>query len=485
MTGYVRQSAADIIATAVVRATPINNEFNTLRDAFAQSGGHKHNGSTAEGEYIPLIADTTAKDKVVIDGTNHRVGVFVNVSGTSTEQVRVQDGAVLPVTTNDVDLGNGTYKFKDLTLAGTATLPVANIASGTIIATDLTVTGTIDVTNTVISNVSTPTLSSEAANKGYVDTAISDLINGAPGTLNTLNEIATALGSDASFSTTITNSLAGKLATAGGTMSGNIAMGSNKITGLGTPTTGSDATTKTYVDGLFSSAGSAAASAAAAADSATAAAASYDSFDDRYLGSKSSAPSVDNDGNPLITGALYFNSTTNVMNVYTGSAWIQAVSVVNGTASRQVYTATAGQTSFAITYDVGFVDVYLNGVKQVIGSDFTATNGTSIVLATGATVGDLVDIIAYGSFLVANTYTQAAADAKFATFTGTETLTNKTLTAPVLTSPNITTALTLTGASGTSGQVLTSGGSGAAPTWTTASGGASGAIFLSTNFGGF
>lgn len=220
------------------------------------------------------------------------------------------------------------------------------------------------------------------------------------------------------------------------------------------------------------SAGNASTSATAAAASATAAASTYDQFDDRYLGSKSSPPTVDNDGNALLTGALYFDTTANEMRVYTGSTWKATGSAVNGTSVRQVYTATASQTTFAITYDVGFVDVYLNGVKLVVSSDFTATSGTNIVLATGATAGDIVDIIAYGAFSVANTYTQAAADAKFATFTGTETLTNKTLTAPVLTSPNITTALSLTGAAGTSGQVLTSGGSGSAPVWSTPSAGA-------------
>jgi len=65
----------------------------------------------------------------------------------------------------------------------------------------------------------------------------------------------------------------------------------------------------------------AAASAVAASSSATAAAASYDSFDDRYLGSKTSDPSVDNDGNALITGAIYWNSASSVMKVWTGSAW--------------------------------------------------------------------------------------------------------------------------------------------------------------------
>jgi hypothetical protein len=63
-------------------------------------------------------------------------------------------------------------------------------------------------------------------------------------------------------------------------------------------------------------------SASNAASSATAAAASYDSFDDRYLGAKSSDPSVDNDGNALLTGALYWNTTSSEMRVYSGSAWI-------------------------------------------------------------------------------------------------------------------------------------------------------------------
>ena len=70
-----------------------------------------------------------------------------------------------------------------------------------------------------------------------------------------------------------------------------------------------------------SSATASANSATASASSATAAAASYDSFDDRYLGAKSSNPSTDNDGDALVVGALYFNTTTNIMMTYTGSAW--------------------------------------------------------------------------------------------------------------------------------------------------------------------
>ena len=63
-------------------------------------------------------------------------------------------------------------------------------------------------------------------------------------------------------------------------------------------------------------------SATASASSATSAAASFDSFDDRYLGAKSSAPSTDNDGDALLTGALYFNTSSNQIFSWTGSAWV-------------------------------------------------------------------------------------------------------------------------------------------------------------------
>ncbi len=74
----------------------------------------------------------------------------------------------------------------------------------------------------------------------------------------------------------------------------------------------------------------AATSASNAATSETNAAASFDSFDDRYLGAKSSDPSTDNDGDALLTGALYFNSTANEMRVYTGSAWVVSFATLSG-----------------------------------------------------------------------------------------------------------------------------------------------------------
>jgi len=92
------------------------------------------------------------------------------------------------------------------------------------------------------------TNTTQVATTAYVQTEITDLIGGAPGALDTLNELATALANDASYSTTITTALATKLPLAGGTMTGAIAMGTNKITGLGDPTNAQDAATKNYID---------------------------------------------------------------------------------------------------------------------------------------------------------------------------------------------------------------------------------------------
>ena len=114
----------------------------------------------------------------------------------------------------------------------------------------------------------------------------------------------------------------------------------------------------------------------------------------------------------LDIGDLWFDTANSVMKVYSSSGWITAASAVNGTAARFKFTATASQTTFSgaddntntLAYDSGFMDVYLNGVKLVSGAsnDYVATNGTSIVLNSGAASGDILEAIAYGTFELAN-----------------------------------------------------------------------------------
>jgi len=155
----------------------------------------------------------------------------------------------------------------------------------------------------------------------------------------------------------------------------------------------------------------AATSATSAATSATDAAASYDSFDDRYLGPKATAPTLDNDGDALLTGALYFDTSSNAMKVYGSSGWQNAGSSVNGTSDRFQYSFSSSTTTVTgtdsngntLVYDPPYVDVYLNGIKMVNGTDVTVTSGNSVVFAVaiGTSGTDTVDIIAYGTFNVA------------------------------------------------------------------------------------
>jgi phage-related tail fiber protein len=105
----------------------------------------------------------------------------------------------------------------------------------------------------------------------------------------------------------------------------------------------------TSASNASTSASNASTSASNAATSETNAAASYDAFDDRYLGSKSSAPSVDNDGNALLTGALYWNTTVSTLYVWTGSAWTQAAFTASGFAT---LTGTETLTNKTLTSPV-------------------------------------------------------------------------------------------------------------------------------------
>jgi len=147
------------------------------------------------------------------------------------------------------------------------------------------------------------------------------------------------------------------------------------------------------------------------------------------------------------TGLTSVGTAGNVL-TSNGTAWVSSPATGTGaTYVRTSFTATGGQTTFTVSYTVGYVEVFLNGVL-LNGTDYTASNGTTVVLATGATAGDIVETIAYAVVQLGTATSLAGGIAS---------------QIPYQTGANTTAFI----ANGTSGQVLTSNGT-SAPSWTSA-----------------
>lgn len=142
-----------------------------------------------------------------------------------------------------------------------------------------------------------------------------------------------------------------------------------------------NATNITAIQGASANASAAQAAQAAAETARDQTLAVYDSFDDRYLGAKTSDPTVDNDGNPLVAGAIYFNSVSGVMRLYTGSAWVAAY--VQGVASGIGFTPAGGIAATNVQAAIEEVDTEAAKLANV--QSFTkAQRGTPVALTSSS-----------------------------------------------------------------------------------------------------
>ena len=445
---------ADINTAAAIASTKISGTAVTQADVGTITGTMIANGTIVDAD----ISSSAAIGKTKISGT----AITAADSGTITSTM-IADGTIVNADINASAAIDWTKIAPSSTVSATELGYLDGVTSA--IQTQIDSKLASSTASTTYAPIASPTFTgvpaaptatagtntTQVATTAFVKTAVDNVVASAPGALDTLNELAAALGNDASFSTTVTNSIATKLPLAGGTMSGNLAMGTNRITGLGTPSVSTDAVTKAYADTMVPLAGgtmtgaltlsgapttglhaatktyvdavgtAVSADAAAAAASAAAAAASYDSFDDRYLGAKSSAPSVDNDGNALVAGAIYWNTTTGAMQVWNAvaSSWGNITSAATSTRWRK--TMSGGETTLTGTddstislgYTVGYEQVYLNGVLLVRGVDYTASSGTSITgLSPALAASDVAEVLSWTPYSVSNALTTTIVDAK-------------------------------------------------------------------------
>ena len=446
----------------------INETLKTITTHYTVSGG---SGSTGT---VTLTSGATLNDKVVItrDVTLERTTDFPASGPFQVSSLNTELDKIIAMVADLEDLASRGIVLSDSDTTVSVTLPNVTGRAGKVLAFNST-TGaveagpTITATQTVAdqaadietcaTNISAitaaPTQATNAANSATsaaasastattkaseastsASNASTSETNAASSATSASSSAATATTKASEASTSATNA-ASSASTATTKASEAATSATNASTSASTATTkASEAATSatnaatsatnagTSETNAASSATAAASSATAAASSQTAAAASaasaasaFDNFDDTYLGSKSSDPTVDNDGDPLTSGDLYFNSTANEMRVYDGANWIAATSAGNVSLILYEYTATAGQTTFSgsddnsatLSYTVDNLQVVMNGVV-LDPADFTATNGTSVVLDSGATVGDQINIYAFKSFTTADMVSKTA-----------------------------------------------------------------------------
>ena len=279
---------------------------------------------------------------------------------------------------------------------------------------------TYTLTNSVVTLSEAPPFNALIEIRSFLEVDVTDLVG--PVAAAAASALAAA-GSATAAAGSATNSANSATASAGSatTAAGSVSDAAAQVS-LATTQAGNAATSAT----------NSANSATASANSATAADASFDSLDERYLGAKSSAPTTDNQGNALITGALYFDSTTGNMKVWNGSAWIDAYASLSGaliktnnlsdldnvgtartnlglgtaatTASTDYATAAQGALA-ASALQTG--DKIAVGIQTVVtATSLTATVNTAVYVSTAAktitlpaspTIGQRV-IISVGNF---------------------------------------------------------------------------------------
>jgi hypothetical protein len=240
--------------------------------------------------------------------------------------------------------------------------------------------------------------------EGYVNTAVANLVDSAPEALDTLNELAAALGDDANFSTTVTNSLASKANLSGANFTGVVTATSfygdgsnlsNIISGVGIQSAGfvvgTGITTLNFVGvgNTFSLNGTTANISIAGGGGGGSS-----------VSISTEAPSNPNEGDlwySPIYGRTFIYYTDEDSSQWVDSAPFnnpaEEIFLTPGKTS-QTFIAIEGQTNFNYSYEVGYIDVFLNGIR-LNGSEYTATSGSSIILSQSASSNDVLDVIEY------------------------------------------------------------------------------------------
>lgn len=429
------ERTTDFPPTGPFQVNSLNTELDRIVAISADlqdiaNRGLRLSDSDATSSLVLANKDTRKGTVLAFNETTGDVEVGPSIADTQSVAVASADIALL------ADIQDGTVATNAITTVASISTNVSTVSSNnanvTIVAGETTnmqnITDNLSAVQNAATNATNAATSASNALASEVAAAASEAAAAASETASGISETNAGV-SASSASTSATN--ASNSASAASTSETNAATSASNAS-----TSESNAASSESAAALSASAASTSASAAsasasnaatsetnaansasaasssqiAAAASAASAANSYDTFDDRYLGSKTADPTVDNDGDALVAGALYFNNAENEMRVYDGGNWIPASSSGGVSITNYNYTATAGQTTFSgtddnsntLSYTLANLIVTLNGIVLEDGTDYTANNGTSIVLAVGASADDELNVVVFKSFTTAD-----------------------------------------------------------------------------------
>jgi hypothetical protein len=134
MAGYSARQSSFTTGDTILAAHS-NDEFNQVLAAFHATTGHSHDGTAGEGGPVSTLRDADSLNKILVDTSNNHLEFYVEVSSAAVQQLRIQDGAIVPITDNDIDLGTSSLEFKDLYVDGTAYVDAINYNGTAISAT--------------------------------------------------------------------------------------------------------------------------------------------------------------------------------------------------------------------------------------------------------------------------------------------------------------------------------------------------------------
>jgi len=325
-----------------------------------------------------------------------------NTDATITEVTRQAVNAAESATAASSSASVASTKASEAATSATASANSATASANSATASGNSASASLASKNTSAAQaaISTTKAGQAAASATTASNAASAVANSATAAANSATASANSATASANSATASANS-----ATASGNSASTSTTKANESAASAATASTKATLATTKATAAANSATASANSATASGNSATASAASLTTFQGQYV-SQSSAPS-----NPS-TGDLWFDTSSNTMKVYSGSGFINAGSSVNGTQNSVQYTASANQTSFNATYDAGYLQVYLNGIRLDTG-DYTATNGSTVVLDIGATANDIVFIQSFGTFSLSDHYNKTQADARF------------------------------------------------------------------------